>query len=400
MPEPLSGMRVVDLSKILAGPYVTMSLADLGADVIKVEHPDGGDPTRSWGPPFQGPDATYFLAANRNKRSVTLDLKSPEGQEAVHRLIATADVVVENFRPGSSLARSFDYRELSERYPRLVVLHISAFGESGPLRDEPGYDMVAQAAAGLMSLTGEPDGPPVRAGYAMGDLGAALFGTIGVTSALVERERTGRGQYVTTSLYESLLALHVNWATGYFATGERPARLGSGHPSLVPYQAYPASDGHFVIAVGNDVQFRKLCEALGHPEWADDPRFAANRDRVDNRRTLNTELNAVLTGATVAHWCELLKDAGVPVTPIRTLDEVYDCPQTEALGIVQKADHPEVGPLQQVAFPVNFRGERPPVRSAPPTLGRHSHDVLAELGYDEAQIARLLDHTPHRTQED
>lgn len=245
---PLAGIRVVDLSKILAGPYVTMSLADLGADVIKVEHPDGGDPTRRWGPPFNGPDAAYYLAANRGKRSVTLDLKSPDGQEAAHRLIAEADVVVENFRPGSALQEEFRYDRLSEAHPRLVVLHISAFGESGPLRSEPGYDMVAQAAAGLMSLTGEPQGPPVKAGYAMGDLGAALFGTIGVVSALVERARTGHGQYLTTSLYESQLALHINWATSYFATGETPTRLGSGHPSLVPYQAYPASDGHFVIA--------------------------------------------------------------------------------------------------------------------------------------------------------
>ncbi|MDI3405084.1 CaiB/BaiF CoA transferase family protein [Streptomyces cavernicola] len=395
MPEqtpaaPLKGMKVIDLSKILAGPYVTMSLADLGADVVKVEHPDGGDPTRTWGPPFNGPDATYYLAANRNKRSVTLDLKSEAGQEAVHRMLSDADVMVENFRPGSSLARIFDYEELSARYPRLVLLHISAFGDTGPLRDEPGYDMVAQASAGLMSLTGEPDGPPVKAGYAMGDLGAALFGLIGVTSALVERERTGHGQYVTTSLYESQLALHINWATGYFATGERPSRLGSGHPSLVPYQAYPAADGHFVIAVGNDALFRRLATALGHPQWADDDRFATNRARVTHRNALNAKLEAVLVDEPVAHWVELLKPLGVPVAAIRTLDEVYDCPQTAALDMVQKVDHPDVGPLQQVAFPVTFRGTRPPVRTAPPTLGQHSRAVLAELGYGQADIDRLL----------
>ncbi|WP_338696021.1 CoA transferase [Streptomyces sp. Q6] len=369
---PLAGIKVVDLSKILAGPYATMSLADLGADVTKVEHPEGGDPTRRWGPPFQGDDATYYLAANRNKRSVTLDLKSAAGQAEVHRMLADADVLVENFRPGSGLARLFDYRELTERHPRLVVLHISAFGESGPLRDEPGYDMVAQAAAGLMSLTGEPDGPPVKAGFAMGDLGAALFGLIGVTSALVERARTGRGQYVTTSLYETQLALHANWATAHFATGERPTRLGSGHPSLVPYQAYEAADGHFVIAVGNDALFRTLCETLGLAAFADDERFATNAARVANRAALNDRLTRVLARRTVGEWCDTLKKAGVPAAAIRHLDEVYTCPQTEALGIVQEVEHPTAGRLRQVAFPVSFNGVRPAVRTAPPTLGQHN----------------------------
>ncbi|MDQ0381295.1 CaiB/BaiF CoA transferase family protein [Amycolatopsis thermophila] len=377
--RPLHGIKVVDLSKILAGPYASMTFADLGAEVIKVEHPDGGDPTRQWGPPFQGPDATYYLAANRNKRSVTLDLKSAEGQAAAHRLIAGADVVVENFRPGSSLQRVFDHAALTERYPRLVVLHISAFGDHGPLRDEPGYDMVAQAMSGLMSLTGEPDGPPVKAGLAAGDLGAALFGVIGVLSALVERDRTGLGQSVSTSLYETQLALHINWATGYFATGEVPARLGSGHPNLVPYQAYPAADGHFVIAVGNNALWQRLCTLIGRPELAADERFARNRDRVAHRAELNEELARTLRTRPVAEWCALLKDGGVPVAPIQTLDQVYDHPQTRELGIVQTVTHPVAGPIRQVAFPVSYQGRRPPVRTAPPLLGEHTSAVLGEL---------------------
>ncbi|MFW0793325.1 CoA transferase [Gordonia sp. CPCC 205515] len=377
-PAPLAGIKVIDLSKILAGPYATMSLADLGAEVIKIEHPDGGDPTRGWGPPFVGDDATYYLAVNRGKKSVTVDLKSEEGQRLIDRMLEDADVVVENFRPGSSLQQVFDYRDLSARHPHLVVLHISAFGEEGPLRDEPGYDMVAQAAGGLMSLTGEPGGAPMKSGYAMGDLGAGLFGIIGVLSALVERSRTGRGQYVTTSLFECQLAMHVNWATNYFADGQRPQAMGSAHPNLAPYQAFPASDGHFVIAVGNDKLFAALCAAIRKPELADSDDFRRNRDRVQNRERLAAVLSEVFAGDTVDHWVTLLKAHEVPVSPIRHLDEIYDDPHTEAIGMIGTVPH-HTGALRQIGFPVSYSGVRPPLRTAPPRHGEHTREVLGEF---------------------
>lgn len=373
---PLDGIKVVDLSKILAGPYATMSLADMGAEVIKVEHPEGGDPTRAWGPPFLGEDSTYFLAINRNKKSVTVNLKSEEGQDYIFSLFEDADVVVENFRPDSSLQKIFDYQVLSERFPHLVILHISAFGDQGPLKDEPGYDMIAQAAGGMMSLTGEADGPPAKAGYAIGDLGASIFGTIGLLAALVERERTGQGQYVTTSLYESQLALHINWASNYFATGEDPHRMGSKHPNLAPYQAYKAADTYLVIAVGNDKMWQRLCKVLGRHDLAAERHLSTNRDRVVNRNYMNAELEKTLAARSATDWVDILKASEVPASPIRTLAEVYAHPQTHALEMVQTVEHPVIGELKQVAFPVNFRGQRPPVKVAPPVLGQQ--DAYAE----------------------
>lgn len=388
-PAPLAGIKVVDLSKILAGPYATMSFADLGADVVKIEHPDAGDPTRQWGPPFVGDDATYYLAVNRGKKSVALDLKSESGQQIVHRMLEDADIVVENFRPGSGLQRIFDHRALSERHPHLIVLHISAFGEVGPRRGDPGYDMVAQAAGGLMSLTGEPGGPPMKAGYAMGDLGAALFGTIGVLAALVERARTGRGQYVTTSLFECQLAMHVNWATNWFADGKRPHALGSAHPNLAPYQTFPAQDGHFVVAVGNDGLWDRLCTAIGRPDLAGRTEFLRNRDRVANRGLLEQELTGVFADGTVGHWVGVLEKHGVPVSPIRHLDEIYDDPHTEAIGMIGTVDHPS-GPLRQIGFPVSFAGERPRLGTAPPAHGEHTDEVLGALDTGDQRRNSLL----------
>lgn len=387
---PLAGLRVLDLSKILAGPYVSQALSDMGAEVIKIEHPDGGDPTRQWGPPFNGPDATYNLAINRNKQSLTLDLTTEASLDVVDRLLQRSDVVIDNFRPGSSLARTFHGPRLVEQHPRLVALHISAYGEAGPLRDEPGYDMVVQAAAGLMSLTGEPDGPPVKAGFAFGDLGAAMWGLTGVLAALVERARTGRGKYVSTSLYESQLAFHASFATGYFATGQNPPRLGSGHPSLVPYQAYPTADGHLVIAVGNNAQWRALCTALDRPDLAAHPDYATNAGRVAHRDDVNRSITEEVQAKSTARWLAVLKEHGIPVAPVRTLSEVYSCPQTAALGMIDEVDHPVAGPLEQIALPVTFDGQRPRLRAAPPTLGQHNKEILESLGYDEGEITRII----------
>jgi crotonobetainyl-CoA:carnitine CoA-transferase CaiB-like acyl-CoA transferase len=386
----LSGIQVLDLSRILAGPYITMCLGDLGADVIKVEEPDKGDDTRHWGPPFYGTDSTYYLAINRNKRSITVNLKHPEGRRLIYRLAEKADVVVENFRVETRDRLGLDYETLRQYNPSLVMLHISAFGETGPARHRPGYDILAQAMGGVMSLTGEPDGPPLKAGYAVADLGAAMFGLAGILGALVHRERTGEGQYITTSLYETQLAFHIQWALNYFATGEVPRAMGSAHPSLAPYQAFPAADGYVVIAVGNDSLWHKLCDALGAPRLKEDPRFQTNALRVTNRKDLEQELVSLLQKETVAHWCGVLDQAGVPAGPIWTLADIYNRNElTESLGIVQTIRHPVAGMLKQIGFPVHYSREPAAIQLHPPLLGEHTDAILQELGYDSREILRM-----------
>lgn len=363
-----------------------MSLGDLGAEVIKIENPGTGDETRGWGPPFAGMDSAYYLAINRNKRSVTVNLKTEEGRAIIYRLVKDADVVVENFRTETRKRLGVDYETLTQHNSSLIMLSIGAFGEKGPYRHRPGYDLLAQAMGGLMSLTGEEDGPPVKAGFPVADLGTGMFGLAGVLSALYHRARTGEGMYLTTSLYESQLSFHINWAMNYFLSGSVPRRMGSAHPNLAPYQAYPSADGYLVIACGNNGLFRKLCAVLGLDELAEDPRFVDNAQRVTHRKELDNLLSTAFRERTTADWGVRLEEAGVPFGPIATLEDIYADPQTEALGIVQTVPHPVAGDLPQVRFPVHFDHEDATVRSAPPVLGQHTDQVLKELGYSRGDI--------------
>jgi len=367
-----------------------MGLGDLGADVVKIEQPRLGDDTRHWGPPFYGEDSTYYLSVNRNKRSIAIDLRAPAGRELALRLARTADVVVENFRRGGMEKLGLGYETLRSVKPDLVMLRISAFGELGPDRDLPGYDLLAQATAGLMSLTGQPDEPPVKAGFAIADLAAGLFGLSAVLAALVHRERTGKGQYIATSLFETQIALHINWAQNYFANGRDPGPLGSAHPNLAPYQAFRARDGYFVLAVGNDALFRKLCESLGRPELADDERFSTNAARVQRREELATLLSAIFAAEDRRHWSARLRDAGVPAGPIQSIAQVYASPQLAALGQVQHVRHPVAGELPQVAFPAHLSEDPPEITRHPPLRGEHTREIAREAGVNDHEIDALI----------
>jgi crotonobetainyl-CoA:carnitine CoA-transferase CaiB-like acyl-CoA transferase len=375
-PAPLAGVRVLDLSRVLAGPLATMTLGDLGADVVKVERPLEGDDTRHWGPPFAGDDAAYFLSLNRNKRSVAVDLKTPEGVEAVRRLTDGVDVLIENFRPGlmSSLGLSLD--EIRAENPRLVTCSLTAFGDDAPeAASRPGYDIIVQALSGLMSITGERNGEPTKAGVALLDVVTGLYATVGILAALQERERTGTGRHVSVSLFDASVAAMVNQASNFLIGGVVPAAMGSQHPNIVPYQVFYGSDRPFILAGGNDRIFRRTCEVVGHPEWADDDRFVTNRARVEHRDELVAMLAQSFAAGPADAWLAALEAASVPCSPIRSMDEVFASPEGAAL--IQSVEDPARGTvLRLVADPLRFDGERLPVRLPPPVLGAHDDEVL------------------------
>ena len=386
---PLDGITVLDLTRVLSGPYCTMVLADMGARVIKVEQPGKGDDTRAWGPPFVSGESAYFLSINRNKESITLDFKHPEGRALLDRLIARTDVLVENFRPGAMGRLGLDYDALAEGHPALIYASISGFGQSGPKRDRPGYDAVVQAEGGLMSVTGAADGPPYRLGVAIADLVAGLLAAQGVTLALFARERTGKGQQVDIAMLDGVAALLSYQAGIYFATGSAPPRMGNRHPTIVPYETFEASDGEFVLAVGNDDQFRRFCEVAGVGLAADD-RFATNPGRVRHYDVLRPQLAATLRARSRAAWIEALTAAGVPCGSVRDVREVLTDPQLEARRMVEAVEHATVGTLKVLGVPIKLSGTPGRVRTAPPVLGQHTASILREdLGMADADIERL-----------
>jgi crotonobetainyl-CoA:carnitine CoA-transferase CaiB-like acyl-CoA transferase len=391
--RPLDGITVVDLTRVLSGPYCTMLLADMGARVIKIERPGSGDDTRAWGPPFVDGESSYFLSINRNKESVALDFKAPQGRAVLDGLIAKADVLVENFQPGTLDALGLGYAGLAERHPRLVYCSITGFGQTGPSRHRAGYDFLLQAMGGLMSITGAPDGAPgggpMKVGVAVTDVLTGMYAATAVLAALAHRERSGRGQHVDLSLLDVQVAMLANQAQAFLATGRPPGRLGNAHPSIVPYQAFATSDGHLVLAVGNDGQFARLCEVLGRPGLAADARFATNAARVTHRDALLALLEPLLAARPAAAWTEALEAAGVPCGPINDLRQVFEDPQVRHRGLRWEVPHPQAGTVSLVASPIRLSETPVTPPAAPPTLGQHTAEVLAELGVPAEELEAL-----------
>jgi len=386
---PLHGITVLDFTRVLSGPYCTMALADLGARVIKLEHPGRGDDTRRWGPPFLGDESAYFLSVNRNKESVALDFKTPGGWEVIDRLLTRADVVVENFRPGTLDPLGLDAVSVRRRHPKIVYASISGYGQTGPRREEPGYDAVMQAEGGLMSITGEADGPPYRLGVAIVDIVSGMFAAQGILAALVARGTSGEGQVVDIGMLDAAAALLTYQAGNYFATGQTPGRLGNRHPTIAPYETFATADGDVALAVGNDALWQAFCAAAGLGDLAADARFSTNALRLANYEALKSRLDAVFAARPLAEWQDILRRAGVPNGAVRTLAEVFADPQTLAREMVTTVPHATLGSVPVTRVAVKLSGTPGGIRSGPPTLGQHTAAVLAELGYDQAGIATL-----------
>jgi formyl-CoA transferase len=395
--QPLQGIRVVDLTRALAGPYCTMMLGDLGADVIKVERPGRGDDSRGWGPPFVGEpygpypgESAYFIAANRNKRSVTVNLKSPEGQEIVRRLAGVSDALVENFRTGVLDQMGLGYEDLHALNPRLVYCSISGYGRTGPYAQRPGYDFIIQAEGGMMGITGPEEGPPYRVGVPIVDITSGMFAATAILAALRARDLTGEGQLVDISLLDTQVALLANVGSNYLVGGAEPRRLGNAHPNIAPYEAFRARDRWFALAAANQRQWSILCDVIGRPDLKDDPRFATNGARVSNRPALVETLGAAFAARDADEWLAALREAGLPCGPINAVPDVFDHPQAGARHLAMEAEHPTAGPVRLAGFPYKLSQTPAEVRQPPPLLGQHTQEVLTGLlGYSAEKVAGL-----------
>ena len=390
MAAALDGIKVVDLTRTLAGPFCTMMLGDMGADVVKIEEPSHGDETRSW-PPFWNEVSGQFLSFNRNKRSITLNLKDKRAVDICLKLASRADVMIESFRTGTADKMGIGYQDVKQLNPRIVYCSVSGFGRTGPLADKPGYDLIIQGYSGLMSTTGEPDGPPARTGFSLVDLFTGMMAYGSIMTALLNREKSGKGQYVEASLLEGQIATMSYHAVGYLATGRDPGRMGSGHPSLVPYQAFPSSDGFFILGCGNDGLWQRLCPAIGRDDLTDDPRFKTNSDRVRQRWELVSILSDHFQTRTTSEWVETIGNAGVPCGPINRISDVVTDPQVLSRDMMLSIPHPQVPDLKVPGSPLKLADTPPTVRHYPPSLGEHNEEVLTEMGYGKEEVVRFKD---------